>query len=75
MPRSSFYPFDAGTPFTLNLTYASGEHESVLARPHGDQLNRFYHGTLAPARQCLGALVPTTNHGLKNPLVELWHPK
>lgn len=70
-----FDAFDAGTPFTLNLTYDSGEHESVLARPHGDHLSRFYHGTQAPTRQCLGALVPTMNHGLKNPLVELWHPK
>ena len=70
-----FDAFDAGTPFTLNLTYDSGERESILARTHGDNLNHFYHGTQAPARQCLGALVPTMNHGLKNPLVELWHPK
>jgi len=70
-----FDAFDVGTPFTLNLTYDSGEQESVLAHTHGDHLSRVYHGAEAPARQCLGALVPTRNRGLKNPLIELWHPK
>jgi len=70
-----FDAFDMGTPFTLNLTYDSGEHESILARAHGDHVSRFYHGTQAPVRQCLDALVPTMDRGLKNPVMELWHPK
>ena len=70
-----FNAFDAGTPFTLNLTYDSGEHESFLVRPHGGSKDHTYHGTGAPAERCLRALMPATKEGLQNPVYELWHPE
>lgn len=69
-----FNAFDAGTPFTLNLTYDSGEHESIRARADGSHRSRFYHGSDAPTERCLRALAPATESGLKNPLIDLWHP-
>jgi hypothetical protein len=70
-----FDALDAGTPFTVNLTYDSGEHESVVMRTHGGTRSRFYHGTDAPAQRCLRALVPTSKEALKNPVLELQHPE
>jgi hypothetical protein len=70
-----FNAFDAGTPFTLSLTYDSGARESVLVRTHGGTRNHVYHGTGAPAERCLRGLIPTSKEGLQNPIYDLWHPE
>jgi hypothetical protein len=71
-----FDAFDLGTPFTLALTFANGERESILMHTRGGELTKFmsYHGGAAPVRQCLQRLVQTTDIGARNHLVELEHP-
>ncbi len=71
-----FDAFDRGTPFTLALTFANGERESILMHTRGGELTKFmsYHGGAAPVRQCLQRLVQTTDVGARNHLVELEHP-
>ena len=70
-----FNAFDAGTPFTLSLTYDSGVQESVLVRTHGGSKDHTNHGTGASVERCLRALLPTTKEGLQNPIYQLWHPQ
>jgi hypothetical protein len=71
-----FDAFDLGTPFTLALTFANGERESILIHTRGGELSisGSYHGGAAPVRQCLQRLVQTTDVGARNHLVELEHP-
>ena len=71
-----FDAFDRGTPFTLALTFANGERESIVMHTRGGELNisGSYHGGAAPVRQCLQRLVQTTDVGARNHLVELEHP-
>ncbi|MGO9804551.1 MAG: hypothetical protein ACLPTM_09280 [Steroidobacteraceae bacterium] len=71
-----FAAFDAGTPFTLDVTYDSGEHETVRAHTRGGAVggNFFFHGSDAPMRRCLRSLVPASKEGLQNRMIELPHP-
>jgi hypothetical protein len=71
-----FDAFDLGAPFTLALTFANGERESILMHTRGGELSisGSYHGGAAPVRQCLQRLVQTTDVGARNHLVELEHP-
>jgi len=76
-----FDAFDAGTPFILDVTYDSGQHETVSARAPGgissdagaDKIG-FYHGSDSPVRRCLRSLAPASAAGLQQRLVELDHP-
>ena len=72
-----FDAFDLGTPFTLALTFANGERESILMHTRGGELRisrMSFHGGAAQVRQCLQRLVQTTEVGARNHLVELEHP-
>jgi hypothetical protein len=71
-----FDALDAGTPFTLDLTYDSGEHETVRARTLGGLGGSWLglgHGADAPVRRCLRSLVPASQSGLHNRLAEYGH--
>jgi hypothetical protein len=73
-----FDALDAGTPFTVNLTYDSGEHETVHVRTLGGfggslgVLGRG-HGADAPMRRCLRSLTPASQIGLHNLVAEFSH--
>jgi hypothetical protein len=72
-----FEAFDLGKPFTVALTFADGERESILMHTRGGELlsrRMSYHGGNAPVRLCLDRLVETTDVGARNHLVELEHP-
>jgi len=72
-----FDALDAGTPFTVDVTHDSGEHETVGGRALGGigiPKGGFFHGSDAPARRCLRSLVPASESGLQTRLVELDHP-
>jgi hypothetical protein len=75
-----FAAWETGTPFTLDLTYDSGEHELVHARTlrgiGGGLYNglRLAHGVDAPVRRCVASLAPASQSGLHNPIAEFDHP-
>jgi len=77
-----FDALETGTPFTLDLTYDSGEHEMVRARTLGGIAGGggnyrplgLAHGADAPVRRCLQSLAPASQSGLHNPLAEFNHP-
>jgi hypothetical protein len=71
-----FDAFDAGKPFTLNVTLDSGESESVLMQTRRGTLDpsSSYRGGGAPMKRCLTSLVAPTNDGLRQSLIELEHP-
>jgi len=75
-----FDALEMGMPFTLDLTYDSGDHETVRARTlrghGGGNYNglRLAHGADAPVRRCLQSLAPASQSGLHNPLAEFNHP-
>jgi hypothetical protein len=75
-----FDAWEMGTPFTLDLTYDSGEHELVRARTlrgiGGGRYNglRLAHGVDAPVRRCVQSLAPASKVGLHNPVAEFNHP-
>jgi hypothetical protein len=71
-----FDAFDAGTPFTIDLTYSSGEHEAVHARALGGigrNQGGFFHGSDAPSMRCLRELVPAAPSGSQDRIVEAEH--
>jgi hypothetical protein len=70
-----FDALDLGTPFTLDLTYASGARETVRARTWGSGAFNHNHRSDAPVRRCLRSLVPASKQGLEHRLVELEHPQ
>jgi len=71
-----FDVFDAGEPFTMDVSLQSGERESVLIQtPRWRSDPRaVYHGSEAPMRRCLDSLVAATAAGSRNKLIELEHP-
>jgi hypothetical protein len=76
-----FDALDARTPFTLDITYDSGEHETVHGRtlggigaPHNAGVLGLFHGIDAPVRRCLRNLAPATKQGLQNKVPEFNHP-
>lgn len=80
-----FDAFDLGTPFTLALTFANGERESVLMHTRGGELSSSWshHGResfssgnsgATPLRQCLDRLAETTDVGARNHFVEHEYP-
>jgi hypothetical protein len=71
-----FDAFDAGEPFTLNVTLDSGESESVLMQTRRGTLDpsSSYRGGGAPMKRCLTSLVSPTDDGLRQRLIELEHP-
>jgi hypothetical protein len=71
-----FDVFDAGEPFTMDVSLQSGERESVLIqtpRWRSDP-RHVYHGGEAPMRRCVASLVAATPAGSRNQLIELEHP-
>jgi hypothetical protein len=74
-----FDALETGTPFILDLTYDSGEYETVRARTlggigGGGSALGLGHGADAPVRRCLQSLAPASQSGLHNPLAEFHHP-
>jgi hypothetical protein len=69
-----FDALDAGTPFTVGVTYDSGERETVRVRAINTDFNRnfFHHGSDAPTRKCLALLIPASEP--LNRVVERDHP-
>jgi hypothetical protein len=75
-----FDAWETGTPFTLDLTYDSGEHELVRGRTLRGIGGEYYsglglaHGADAPVRRCVQSLAPASKSGLHNPVAEFNHP-
>jgi hypothetical protein len=76
-----FDAFDLGKPFTVALTFANGERESILMQTRvNSRIGSFnagrmsFHDGAAPVSLCLDRLVETTDVGARNQLVELEHP-
>jgi hypothetical protein len=76
-----FDALERGMPFTVDLTYDSGEHETVSGRTlrdsgggsgNGKPLG-LGHGVDAPVHRCLQSLAPASQSGLHNPTAEFQH--